>query len=202
MCCFNKTLQKALEINSNLAEAYTVLGMMTCFFDWQWEEGRKILEQAIELSPNFSVARQYYSEYLDATQQTDAARVQINKALVLNPLSIMQLQLSSGYYFSEGKFDEALNEVLKAKDLNSNNPGVYWVMFHIYKEQGKEGKAMQQLKHLWAMDSSKVEHIEFLDDVYAKNGMNTVVNWWMGFEEKKNDKEAETELAKNADGKV
>ena len=118
-------------------------------------------------------------------RQTDAALVEINKALDLNPLSSQLYVLSSNYYFNEQKLDEALKEVLKAKDLDDNWPFVYWQMFHIYREQGKEEKAMPQLKHLWSMDSSLVEHIKFLDDIYTKNGMHGVITWWMGFEENK-----------------
>jgi tetratricopeptide (TPR) repeat protein len=179
-------VRKALEIDPNLGEAHAVLGMMTCYFDWEWVEGGKILEKAIEISPNYSTAHQYYSEYLDAIRQSDAARLEINKALDLNPLSITLLQISSSHYFNEQKLDEALREVLKAKELDSNQPVVYWKMFHIYKEQGKEEKAIQQLKHLWSMDSSLAKHIKLMDDIYAENGMNGVVKWWMSFEENKN----------------
>ena len=179
-------LQKALEIDPNLAEAHAVLGLMTCFFDWQWEEGGKFLEKAIEINPNYSTAHQYYSQYLNAILQPDDARVEINKALELNPLSSQQYIVSSSLYFNQGKLDESLADVLRAKELDDNRPGVYWKMFHIYKEQGKEEKAMRQLKHLWSMDSSLVENIKFLDDIYTKNGMNGVIKWWMGFEENKN----------------
>jgi len=178
-------VRKALEIDPNLAEAQAVLGFITCFFDWQWEEGGKILEKAIELSPNYSTAHQYYSEYLSVTRQTDAARVEINKAIELNPFSMQLHFLSSVYYYNQQKFGEALIEVLKVKELD-NNFSLYWNLFYIYWEQGKEEKAIQQLKHLWSVDSYLVEHIKFLDDIYSKNGMNGVIKWWMSFEENRN----------------
>jgi TolB-like protein len=177
--------KKALEIDPNLAEAHAVIGIMTCFFDWQWQEGGKILERAIQFSPNYSTGHQYYSEYLSVLRKTEAARIQINKALDLNPLSSMLYIISSSYYFNEGKLDKSLQEVLRAKDLDSNLPSVYWKLFHIYKEQGLEEKAVEQLKHFFNLDRSLVEHIKFIDDVYTKQGMNGLVKWWMDFEENK-----------------
>ena len=179
-------IRKAQEIDPNLAETQAVLGYITCMFDWQWEEGGKILEKAIELSPNYSTAHQYYAEYLQVTRQSDAARVEINKAMELNPFSMILHGISSGFYYNEQKLDEALIEVLKVKELDNNNFNLYWNLFYIYREQGKEEKAIQQLKHLWSMDSYLVEHIKFLDDIYSKNGMNGVIKWWMSFEENKN----------------
>lgn len=54
---------------------------------------------AIELNPNYANAHQYYSEFFEIIGQNDEARIQINLALSLDPLSAVMHFLSAHYYY-------------------------------------------------------------------------------------------------------
>jgi TolB-like protein/class 3 adenylate cyclase len=175
---------KALEIEPNLAEAHATLGILATV-EWQWSNAETELNKAIELNPNYATGRQYYSEYLDVTRQPDKAREQINRALKLNPLSIILHIISSSYYFNEGKLNESLAAVMKAMDLDRNRTELYWKLFHIYREQGKDEDALKQLEIIWLMDSTNTKYIKDINYVYANSEIDGVLRWWTELDEYK-----------------
>lgn len=80
-------IEKALELDPNLPEAYMgYAGHMT----WQrfdWAEGAKGFEQAIELNPSYAEARMFYSHYLALVGRTDESTGQMALALELDPFN-------------------------------------------------------------------------------------------------------------------
>ncbi|HEX2059432.1 MAG TPA: protein kinase, partial [Thermoanaerobaculia bacterium] len=79
--------QKALAIDDTLAEAHTSLAYAIQTYEWDWAEAEKEYRRAIELSPNYATARQWYAEMLTATGRFDEAAAQGKKALELDPMS-------------------------------------------------------------------------------------------------------------------
>ena len=80
-----KLAERAIEIDSKLAEAHATLGCILCYGEWKWEEARKEFLLAINLNPNYATAHQYYSELLDILGENNEARKQIDIALSIDP---------------------------------------------------------------------------------------------------------------------
>ena len=96
-----KMAEKALEMDSTLAEAYAVLGIVNYFGYWKWEEARKLLEKAIEVDSNCMVAHLYYCSFLDIVGEPENALKQVNKAIELEPLYHMPFQMKGIIYRDE-----------------------------------------------------------------------------------------------------
>jgi TolB-like protein/tRNA A-37 threonylcarbamoyl transferase component Bud32 len=79
--------QKALAIDDSLAEAHTSLAYAIQTYEWDWVAAEREYRRAIELSPNYATARQWYAEMLTAVGRFDEAAVQGKKALELDPMS-------------------------------------------------------------------------------------------------------------------
>ncbi|HYH06426.1 MAG TPA: protein kinase [Thermoanaerobaculia bacterium] len=79
--------QKALAIDDSLAEAHTSLAYAIQTYEWDWTAAEREYRRAIELSPNYATARQWYAEMLTATGRFDEAAAQGRKALELDPMS-------------------------------------------------------------------------------------------------------------------
>ena len=50
---------KALDLDGNLAEAYTVLGQIYDYVDWDWEKAEKVFRKAFEVNPSYATAHHY-----------------------------------------------------------------------------------------------------------------------------------------------
>ncbi len=100
--------QKALELDPGLAEAHAIVGGVYAWGEWQWEKARKEYLRAIELNPNYSTAYFYYAELLELLGENEEARLQLNIAIELDPLSRAINFNNMLFYYDQGKFHEAL----------------------------------------------------------------------------------------------
>jgi len=178
---------RALDIDSNLPEAHTVLGGILCYYDWKWEEARKELKYAVELNPNFVTAHQYYSELLNFLGENEEARKHISIALQLDPFFPILLNLSCGYFYNEGKLKESLDEcrVLQELDPEFANRLVFRKEFYIYVKQEEDLKAAEALQKAQYMDTLNSKNVNLISDIYNKSGINGLWNWLIELERKK-----------------
>ena len=78
---------KALELAPELSEPHAVLGYIHMYYDYDFPAAEAEFKRAIEADPNAGMARHLYSRYLTAMLRPAEARVQIEKARQLDPLS-------------------------------------------------------------------------------------------------------------------
>lgn len=57
-------IERALELDSNLPEAYAVLGIVNTDFRWNFAEGEKDFLRAIQLNPSSNYAYRWYGNRL------------------------------------------------------------------------------------------------------------------------------------------
>lgn len=113
--------ERALELDSNLAEAHASLGLIAPFNNWSWPDAERHYQRAIELNPNYASAHHWYAEgYLMPVGRTDDALAEIRKAQELDPLSaVIATDLGKELYFVR-RYDEALVELGRALELDPN----------------------------------------------------------------------------------
>jgi len=100
---------RALSLDASLSDAHSANGLISCFYDWNWDRAAADFSAAIEHNPSDPQPRFWYAFFLlglvhgrhdDAMAQMDAAR----KA---DPLSDYPLWTSSFVYGVAGRFDES-----------------------------------------------------------------------------------------------
>lgn len=166
---------KALELDGTLAEAYTVLGSIYTYVDWNWESAEEAYLRAIELNPNYSTAYHYYSEHLSVTGRHKEARKAINTALELDPLSFAIRWVSATFYYNHGLFQEALSELEICQQLNKDHPWVVFMQFNINRYWGNNQAALDALiKDGKRLDLFTAEQV---DSAYAAAGLDGLVRW-------------------------
>jgi TolB-like protein/DNA-binding winged helix-turn-helix (wHTH) protein/Tfp pilus assembly protein PilF len=113
--------EKALQLDSNLAEAHASLGLIAPFNNWNWTGAEHHYQRAIELDPNYATAHHWYAEgYLMPVGRADEAIAEIRKAQALDPLSaVIAADLGKELYFVR-KYDDALVELRRALELDPN----------------------------------------------------------------------------------
>jgi class 3 adenylate cyclase/TolB-like protein/lipoprotein NlpI len=179
-----KNVKKALDIDSNLAEAHATLGRIA-MVDREWSKAENELLKAIELKPNYATGHLYYSLYLNDFSRQKEARHHINIALNLNPLYPIMHDVSSSLYFNEGEYRKALNELENIAELNEHYSPLIWKRIFNYVMLGEDLKAVEQIKKSGLTDSPLVHSVDQIDDLFAKRGIDSVLRLWVSVEVKK-----------------
>lgn len=177
---------KALTLNEDLAEAYTVLGSIYDYVDWDWENAEQAFKRALEINPNYATAHHYYSEHLSILGQHEKARMQIDKALELDPLSFVIRHVSAKLYYNRGRFEEALAEIQKCNELQENHPWLPYREFNIYWQMGEKEKAYQALLKIFEGDS--IYNLETAQNIYKVSGPKAVLDWKINIDIKEAEK--------------
>jgi serine/threonine-protein kinase len=110
--------EKALELDSSLAEAHTSLAWAR-FHSWDWTGAETEFKRAIELNPSYATAHSWYGEYLMALGRFDEALAEMKLALELDPQS-PATNLAPGLclYYSR-RFPQAIGQFEKTLAMDS-----------------------------------------------------------------------------------
>jgi TolB-like protein len=138
---------KAIELDENLAEPHIALAAVRRDYDWDWNGAELEYLKGIELNPDYATAHQWYSEYLSVMGRHEEAIKEINVALELDPLSpiIFSIAGSMTYYYAR-RYDQALNQCLKAFEIDSNfvyghyATALVYIMLERYDDATNEAK--------------------------------------------------------------
>jgi len=78
--------EKALELNDNLSSGYVALAS-AMEGDWLWKDAEDAYKKAIDISPNYATAHQWYAELLSPLGRHEEAIKEMKIARGLDPLS-------------------------------------------------------------------------------------------------------------------
>jgi serine/threonine-protein kinase len=116
-----RAAEKAVALDSTLAEAYTARGISKTFNDWDPKAGLADLDKAISLDPQNSFPRLFRVWPLIILGKTDEALAEVRRAKALDPLStIINTRIGSVLIYAR-RYDEASTELRKALDLDPGN---------------------------------------------------------------------------------
>jgi serine/threonine-protein kinase len=113
---------KALELDDALAEAHASLAVIrsTRYWDWTGAEGE--YQRAIELSPSYSTARQWYAEFLSFALRHEEAIAHIKRARETDPTSLVIHAAEGRLLVYAGRLDEGIERLQKTLELD---PGFF-----------------------------------------------------------------------------
>jgi TolB-like protein len=115
---------KALELNPNLAEAWTAAGVVATYMG-ENDRAVTMYRKAVELNPNYSTGYFRLSELLPRFGRAEEAVVLAEKAVALDPLSgIINLNLATTQS-ALGRFAEAEARYRKVIEIDRSMPGPY-----------------------------------------------------------------------------
>ena len=104
-----KAAYKALQLDSTLAEPHTSLEYIQFYYYWNWKAAETEFLKAIRLNPKYVLAYTSYGYYLTAMERFPEARMMLEKALQMDPVSpATSTDMGFNLYYSHN-YDLAVN---------------------------------------------------------------------------------------------
>ncbi len=126
---------KALQLDSTLSEPHTSLAYIKFYYYWDWEGAEKEFLKAIQLEPRYALAYDTYCYFLTAMERFPEARVAVDKAIQLDPLSA-QINTDKGFYlFYALDYDQALLSLKSTLELYPAYPLAHVWLARVYQEK-------------------------------------------------------------------
>ena len=161
---------KALEIDENLAEAHSSLGLIKVYYDHDWEGAESEFRKALELNPYLVSAHQRYGSYLTFMGRFEESIRHYEDALSLDPFSLqINMNLATTYYL-RGEYDRAINHLNKTSELEPNYMPTHFVLGSAYVQQGRLQEAIEQFQFIYKMDEEAYIALGFMGYAHALNG--------------------------------
>ena len=173
-------IQKALQLDDTLAEAHATLAFIRMFHHWDWETADRELDRAIELDPNSPTAHHWKGVYLSIRGRLDEAKVEMNHALELDPLSlIIMADIGQLHYFAH-EYDQALDYCNRALALDPEFWPAHEYLFDIYLAKGMDQEALNELLNL-DFRSSTAAARQRIREVFTRRGIRAVLTQQLNF---------------------
>jgi DNA-binding winged helix-turn-helix (wHTH) protein/TolB-like protein len=136
-----EAVQKALNLNPDLSNAYTSLSLIRFLIDGNWPEAERGLQRALELDPNNADAYNRYGYFLMRLGRFDEALEKLSKAREINPLgSIIQSNIGLTYLCAK-RYAEAIEQLERTAAENPRFPLALWLLQTAYEAAGYHEKA-------------------------------------------------------------
>ncbi len=137
---------RALELDPDLAEAYTVRGMIASTFDWDWPTAEASHRRALALSPGSSVARLEFADFLCAMDRLDEALVEGLEAQRLDPLSAAPTHMVAFCLLCMADYDGAIREFKKALALYPHWVWGWLKLSSAYARKGAQREGLEAVE--------------------------------------------------------
>jgi TolB-like protein/Flp pilus assembly protein TadD len=165
-------IQRALEIDPDLAEAHASLGYQY-MVDYNWPESERELKRAIELNPNYPQAHQWNGMRLMMNGKYDEARISLLRALEIDPTST-----GINFYYGvllevTGRIDECIQHSKKLIEMEPTFPWVYIQLARLYRIKGDHQAAVEALARNHELIGN-AERAKAIRESFAKGG-------WKGY---------------------
>ncbi|UCC32202.1 MAG: tetratricopeptide repeat protein, partial [Phycisphaerales bacterium] len=147
-----KEATKGVEIDETLAEAHVSLAAVAKNYDWDFSGAEREFIRAIQLNPGYATAYQWYAEHLAAMGRHEEAVAQMERALELDPLSLIIHVAYGRICYYARRYELAIDHCHKALQLDPNFTPAHLLLSFSYVQKGmfEEAVAASQKAKLFS----------------------------------------------------
>ena len=137
---------KAIQLQPEQSEAHASLAFVLALYDWDWGGAEREYRRAIELNPNNSAAKAFYSMVLSLQGKHSEATVEGERARELDPVSAaVGLHIGRIYFFAR-QYERAEQSFLRSIEVNPNFWPLHLFLGQLYEAQGRYPEALSELR--------------------------------------------------------
>lgn len=137
---------RAVEIDPGNSDCYVILGFISFWYDWDWQTAERHFQRALDLDRNSQEAHFAYAHLLSNSGRHEQALAEIKIARELDPLSLRTSALEGQILFFAGDYDNALDRLQKAIDLDANFWLSHLFISRVYTKKGMYSEAVAEAK--------------------------------------------------------
>ena len=175
---------KALSLNANNGEAWSVLGTIAAYYDWDWDAAEKAFARSMAIGPNDAETCNFIGDYYQIVFNKKLAIEMESKAVELDPLlAVNYANLAMAYYLAKD-YENAIRISNTGISMNlqsfistANWPPLVWS----YLKTNQVDKAEEIVKKIPENDPI---HLELATDIAIAKGENDLA---FGYLQKMND---------------
>jgi tetratricopeptide (TPR) repeat protein len=161
--------ERALRLDSTVAEAQMALAAVWTWGEWNWSVGEAAFRRSIALNPNAPLTRAGYSHLLAILQRPDEAIAQIQQAVDLDPHNPLVRSFYAGVLMNVDRYDEAVTQADLALRQAPNHVVALSVRWGALHAGGRYKEALEAAK-AWAAGRGDRELVDALTREYAQTG--------------------------------
>jgi serine/threonine-protein kinase len=163
---------RALEIDTDLAEARTSLAQIKRRYDLDWNAAEREYKRAIELDPNYAMAHHWYGYDMMCMARYDEAIQMIERAHELDPLSLVINRNLGQVYYRSGQYERGKEALQRVFAKNPNFSYLHYHLGNIEFQQGRYAEALVLFQREKDNARGWALHMQpWIGMAYAKQGM-------------------------------
>jgi len=145
---------KALALDDSLAEAHTSEADVKLYMDWDFAGAEREFRRALGLNPNYATAHQWYAEYLSLMGRNEEAIREIERAMQLEPLSVIMYHEAGQTYQNARQYDKAIEQYNKALAIDSTFYPSGSGLAEAFRRKGRYPEAIQMRQEFLKRNAS------------------------------------------------
>jgi DNA-binding winged helix-turn-helix (wHTH) protein/tetratricopeptide (TPR) repeat protein len=165
-----RAANRALEIDDTVAEAYTSIGYARFAYYWRPDEAETQFRRAIELNPEYATGHHLYGDHLAATGRFDEAVAALERALSLEPLSLIINTDLAWILYHARRPAEAAEQLKRTIEMDAGFMAAHWVLGLTHHQAGELEMAIEELEQARRLAPDSAHVLGSLSAVLAEAG--------------------------------
>ena len=178
-----QNLNKALELDPDLAEVHYQCAVSAQLVEWDWGKSEKEFLKALAINPNHSLSRMMYAQLLLILNRPDESRAQRELAISLDPLNPVTKLLYMGTLLQAGEYKASLSlleEVWATNPVDLNYNALIEIAAYMCKDFDR---VIRSLKYALPFPFEEEKYRE-IEKIYKESGIIPAYKELMKYMEK------------------
>jgi TolB-like protein len=163
-------LQRAMELDSTMAEAHCTQGLLKSWYDLDWAGAERDFRVALSLDSSHLTTLLWQSLYLSAMGRHEEAIASVKKARDSEPLSPVMNMYVGVAQTHAGQYDLALRQLNQAIELDPHLYRPYMFLGRVYASLERHEDAIATFQHALSLNPENLEALAFMGAVMADMG--------------------------------
>jgi DNA-binding winged helix-turn-helix (wHTH) protein/TolB-like protein/Tfp pilus assembly protein PilF len=157
---------KALELDDTVPEAHMAMALVILLHPSRFGAEREF-KRALELNPNYALARNYYGNYLSLVGRMDEAMEQYRYALEADPSSLIINTNWGIVLYRAGLYDQAIDQLKKTLQMDQTYFRAHWALGQVYEQKMMYDAAIDEFRQALPLTGNQAQALAALSHAYA-----------------------------------